>query len=73
MHPDDIYAFLLFTFPAKAKINVIASFSVIGDMAKTSVGTASNCVLLSALMAMPMFMSPLLLTRSLCLKRMSYW
>ncbi|MGH0040004.1 zinc ABC transporter substrate-binding protein [Klebsiella pneumoniae] len=26
--------FLLFTFPAKAKINVIASFSVIGDMAK---------------------------------------
>ncbi len=34
MHPDDINAFFTFTFPAKAKINVIASFSVIGDMAK---------------------------------------
>ncbi|STT79509.1 Zinc ABC transporter, periplasmic-binding protein ZnuA [Klebsiella pneumoniae] len=73
MHPDDIYAFLLFTFPAKAKINVIASFSVIGDMAKNIGRDRIELLLLSALMAMPMFMSPLLLTRSLCLKRMSYW
>lgn len=38
--------FLLFTFPAKAKINVIASFSVIGDMAKHRSGphrTAYYC------------------------------